>query len=133
MRMKLVVLIVVILFPGLAAASCANPTDHVDERQCLKNEVSKLSREVLAAQQLVRTRIAAWDQELSYKSRTLTLFDKAAIQFHNFLARQCEFEASVAAGGNGASDMRHGCQIELYRSYLKSLQEQASRLAPPHA
>jgi hypothetical protein len=133
MRTKLTAVLVTMLTSGLASASCEMPSDHVELRECLERKVDQLSQEVNAAQQIVRDKIAAWDEEPYYKSRSLELFDQATSQFKVYQASQCQFEASAAAGGNGAGDMRLSCQIDLYKVYLKSLNEQATWFDPPHA
>ena len=133
MRMKLATFLAAILVSGVASASCERPLDHVEQRRCSKREAIRLSRDVRVAQQLIRTRIASWDEDPANKSRTLALFNKAATQFRSYQTRQCEFEASAAAGGNGASDIRLSCQITLYGAYLKSLQKQAAWFESQHA
>jgi len=133
MRIEIATFLSAMLVSGLASASCKNPVDHVEQRQCSEREATRLSREVRAAQNVVRDKIATWEQEASYKATSLSLFNNAATQFKAYLARQCEFEASAAAGGNGTSDMRLECQIALYGAYLKSLQEQAAWFESPHA
>jgi len=133
MRMKLIAVLAATLAPGLASASCEVPADHVEQRQCSERQVAQLSRQVQEAQQLIRARISAWDEEPEHKVRSLALFNQSVRQFRTYQADQCEFEASVAAGGNGAGDMRLECQIGLYSHYLKSLQEQATWFEAPHA
>lgn len=133
MRTTFTALIATMLAPGFAFASCEVPTDHVEQRQCLERKVAQLAQEVQSAQELVRARIDAWDEEPYYKSKSLALFNEAASQFQAYQASQCEFEASVAAGGNGAGDMKLDCQINLYDTYFKYLQEQVTRFEAPHA
>jgi hypothetical protein len=45
------------------------------------------------------------DDEVEVKNRILKNFDAATEQFKRYRTAQCEFEASSAAGGNGADDL----------------------------
>ena len=128
MRMKSIALLV-LLASGPACASCEAPADHVEQRQCLGAAADRLTREIHQAQHLVRAGIAAWDVEPGDKARSL----KSTRQFQIYKARQCEFEASSAAGGNGAGDMQLACGIRLMSAYLKDLEAQAALFPSPHA
>lgn len=85
---------------------------------------------VQAAQQLLRQRIGRWSEDPPERTRTRALFDDAANGFARFRQAQCDYEASVAAGGNGAGDMRLRCEIDLDEAYLKSIQSQSAWFAP---
>jgi hypothetical protein len=55
--------------------------------------------------------------------RSLKLFNLSTTAYARYRKFQCEHEASSAAGGNGAGDMRLSCQVLLDAAYLKSNQE----------
>jgi hypothetical protein len=116
--------------PALAAPTCGNAPDHASERACWTKAAKDSAARVRAAQDAQRQRISRWDQDPPYRSRSLALFDEAAKGFARFRQEQCNFEASAAAGGNGAGDMRLSCQVALDQAYLRSLQEQAAWFAP---
>jgi hypothetical protein len=133
MRIKSLALVIFLTTPGLAFAACSDFPSHAEQRHCLELEAAKLSHQIEMTQAVLRDRISAWDEDAGYKSRALALFVSAASRFQAFTAAQCTFEASAAAGGNGAGDMQLECQISLGRAYLKSLQEQATWFPSPHA
>lgn len=115
----------------LAAQICGDAPDHASERACWIKAVKDSSARVHAAQELQRRRIEQWDQDPPYRARTLALFNAAADGFARFRQTQCEYEASVAAGGNGAGDMRLRCRIALDNAYIKSIQAQAAWWSRP--
>lgn len=120
--MKFFTLITVLFFSGSVSASCAAPRDHVEQRACSTLRLDALAHQVLAAQHTLRDKITTWDEEPEYKAAALANFDNAARAFQRYQAQQCAFDASLAAGGNNASDLRIECNIELYSSYLKYIQ-----------
>ena len=122
--MKILALIAVILFSGSVSASCDMPMDHVEQRKCSEHLFNELSHKVISAQQSLRNKITTWDQEPEFKAAALANLDKAVHAFQTYQSEQCEFDASVAAGGNAANDLRIECKIRLYSSYLKYIQEQ---------
>ena len=133
MRIKFLAVLILAIVPGLASAACSDLPSHAEQRHCLELEAAKLSQQIETTQGVLRDRIAAWDEDANYKSRALALLASAASQFKAFTTAQCAFEASAAAGGNGAGDRQLECQISLGMAYLKSLQEQATWFPPPHA
>jgi len=124
--MKIIAFLFIILFTGSVSASCDDPVDHVEKRHCSENLYNELVQEVVSTQQLIRDKISAWDQEPEYKSASLVFFDQAAKAFQAYQQEQCEFDASEAAGGNGAGDLRLECKILLYSSYLEHLKNKVS-------
>jgi hypothetical protein len=133
MRITSLAVLILLIAPGLAFAACSDVPSHAEKRECLELEAAKLSKQIERAQAALRNRIAAWDEDARYKSRALALLASSEGKFQAFTAAQCAFEASAAAGGNGAGDMQLECQISLGAAYLKSLQEQAAWFPPPHA
>lgn len=132
MRIKLLIAPAIFSAPSCAFAVCNELSSHAEQRQCLEQEAVTLSRKIETAQDILRDRIAAWDEEPSYRSEARALLATAASQFRSFTAAQCAFEASAAAGGNGAGDVMLACQITLGTAYLKPLQEQAAWFPPSH-
>jgi len=117
---------------ALSAPPCGNAPDHASERACWIKAAKNSDARVHAAQELQRQRIKHWDQEATFRSSALTFFNKAASTFAHYRQAQCDYEASAAAGGNGAGDMRLSCQVALNEAYLKSLQAQASWFSQPN-
>ena len=70
-----------------------------------------------------RQRISSSNEDQLAKKRALAALDSAAVRFRQFKAAQCEFEASTAAGGNGAGDLRALCDIALDKVYIDRLRD----------
>lgn len=129
MYLRIVALVVLFLLAGLASAApdCGGrSSSHASERACWIKAAEKSDLLVRSAQESLRKRIKSWDQNAEYMERTLVLFDESTKRFSRYRQSQCEFEASAAAGGNGAGDMRLSCQIALDETYLRSLHEQST-------
>ncbi len=107
-----------------AAADCGGKIDHVSERACLQQDAELSDKELNDTLASLNSRIAIWEQTQEYKSRTLRLLNASVKQFTVYRAEQCDYEASAAAAGNGAGDMRFTCIAELNRLYVGRLQEQ---------
>jgi hypothetical protein len=133
MRIELLMAIFLLAAPISVLAACSDQSDHSLQRKCLEQKEAALSSHIRASEDIIRARISGWDQEPQYKSDALALFNSASEKFRSFMTAQCNFEASSAAGGNGAGDMRLGCRISLSERYLGSLKAQAARFSPPHA
>lgn len=52
----------------------------------------------------------------------VSAFEAAASQFLRYRQSQCEFQTSLAAGGNGAVDRRLLCEIDLNNRRIAELQ-----------
>jgi hypothetical protein len=128
------VLFVALVGWSTAALSAPHPCeatpDHASERACLIRTARDADARVEAAQQLLRKRIGRWSEDPPERARTLALFNEAANGFARFRQAQCDYEASVAAGGNGAGDMRLRCQVALDEVYLESIRSQAAWFLP---
>lgn len=127
MQYKLTIALILVSLAMTAHASslCRNAPDHATERACLIREAELSIQKVKAAQNALRKDIGAWDEEPYFKAKTLDLFNSSIHQFQSYRDTQCEYEASMAAGGNSADDLRLYCKIELDDIYLKALKKQA--------
>lgn len=108
-----------------AHAGCAwtGEISHAEYRMCLDQASKRSIAEIGAAEAQLRQRIADSDDESEYKQTSLSLLQTSASEFRRYRSSQCDFEASTAAGGNGAGDIRLECQVELDRLYLVRLLE----------
>mgnify|MGYP003945700773 CR=1 FL=1 len=125
-------LTIVVSWPvaALCAQPCGDAPDHASERACWIKAAKDSDARVHMEQELQRQRIDQWDQDRPYRARTLALFNEAADKFAHLRHAQCDYEASAAAGGNGAGDMRLSCQGALDNAYLKSLRSQVASFPP---
>lgn len=125
MRLFLTSLFMILSFNVMA--SCADSDDQVSYRMCKFKTLEKLEEEVKAKQELLRTKIKEWDEHPDFRNKASELFEQAVKSFQSYLEKQCKFEWSAAAGGNGASSMLASCKTNFYKQYLSSLELQISR------
>ena len=125
------VLVLGVAWSPNAQAECRWTSDvsHAEYRECLESEANETNQEVLATEQAIAARIRAADEEESYKNQSIELLRISGEAFRKYRTAQCEYEASTAAGGNGAGDLRLRCQIELDKAYIERLKERHGLLA----
>lgn len=73
-------------------------------------------------------KIAAWDEDVEYRNRSRKALSASNLAFRKYRASQCDYAKSLAAGGNGATDMRLSCAIELTEIRIKQLDAYATGL-----
>lgn len=117
--------------PAYATTDCVTAKDHVGFRECLEKKASQSRVELEQARKLLAKRIGSWDEELVYRQRARAHLQQSFGLFQRFRESHCEFEASLAAGGNGAGDMRLHCEADLNNQYAKSLRSRIAQDAAP--
>lgn len=132
------IFVVVCLFvtgTALAGRPCANTPDHATYRACMIKAAKKHDRRVTKVVATFRKAIVAWDkaswpEEAVWRQYSLAALKKATKNFRNYRDAQCDFEATSAAGGNGAGDMRLECDVKLDKGYLKLLHQELAWFPP---
>lgn len=117
--------------PAYATTGCGREKDHVSYRECLEKKASHSRVELEHALALLAKRIDTWDEELEYRQRARAHLKQSFGLFQRFRESQCGFEASLAAGGNGAGDMRLHCEANLNNQFAKSLRSRMTQAAAP--
>ena len=121
---KYFVLALALVAPAAHGADdCAVAPSHSEQRACLEKLAATTAAEVVLVQSDMSKRIAHLDDEAAVKNNMLMHFLSATEQFHRYRTTQCEFEASAAAGGNGAGDLRSRCEVRLNREYVARLKK----------
>ncbi len=105
-----------------AGKQCYEQPSHAAARACLEKQARQSALSVTRAEALVRSSLEKWDQEPAIRSRSLSAFETSVSQFIHYRETQCEFHASLAAGGNAAGDRRLLCEIELNNRRAAELQ-----------
>jgi hypothetical protein len=103
---------------------CANPMDHVTERECAEKRVSEAMELVVRAEQRVRVAIQRWGEDKYWKDASLAAFERSVKAFRAYQTDICDVDSSAAAGGNGAGDMHLDCEKTLADERVKYLAEQ---------
>ena len=111
-----------------AAEQCFNLPSHAEARACLESRERESAAVVGRTEEAFRVALASWDQEPSFKSRARANLDASVETYRRHRAAQCELHASLAAGGNAASDRRLLCAIELNEERVAQLQSEMGAL-----
>jgi uncharacterized protein YecT (DUF1311 family) len=96
-----------------AAAECFKRGSHPEQRECLLERERKADAGRAAAEQTLLDTIRASGEDPSTVQRVTDLLAKAFTEYQAYRAIHCDAVASLALGGNGESDRRMLCHIEL--------------------
>lgn len=113
-----------------ARSECSGKESHVEMRACLQAQADASARELRKVEDKMRKSLEEWDQEPEYIKRSTSEFNSSVKQFSRFRTEQCEFIASLAAGGNGQDDLRLSCIYELNEKRIFEIQQANKALAP---
>ena len=103
------------------ASACAEQEPHAAQRACLEQRARARQERIALAERHVREAITRWDQEQQYRDRSATLLDASRRAYLAQRSAACEVEASTAAGGNSAGDLRLQCQERWDLKWLEQL------------
>lgn len=106
-----------------ARQECSIERSHVEMRACLQVKAQTSANELGNVEANMRKSLAAWDQDPVYIKRSTSIFDSSAKQFTLFRTQQCEFIASLAAGGNGQGDLRLSCVSDLNEKRIAQIKQ----------
>jgi hypothetical protein len=109
---------------GPTAEQCFNLPSHAEARECLESRERESVAVVGRTKDAFRVALASWDQEPRIRTQARANFDASVETFRRHRAAQCELTASLAAGGNAASDRRLICGIELNEQRVTQLQSE---------
>lgn len=101
--------------------ACGHKSSHAEERACYTELARSSGAELDRVEREIVGQVERWDQEAGDQQRTKSLLLASYERFKAFRTAQCEVEASLAAGGNGADDMRLSCVARLNRSRITEL------------
>jgi uncharacterized protein YecT (DUF1311 family) len=71
------------------------------------------SLELINVERAANARIEKWDEEANWRLASAEALKQSSRQFLKYRKSQCDLVASLAAGGNGAGDMRLNCIVRL--------------------
>lgn len=106
----------------VAAKQCYKLLSQVDARTCLEAKSKESASEVKKVEASLHSALEKWDTESEFKNLSITQLDESKLKYLDYRESQCEFQASLAAGGNAASDRRFLCYINLDENRLIELQ-----------
>lgn len=102
---------------------CEKLYSHVEQRECLASLAGKVDSRLKLAEKRAIVKIDGWDEDDDYKSESKKLFLASTEAFEAYRTAQCGFIHSLAAGGNGATDMSLTCVVELSRQRIIQIDE----------
>lgn len=128
--MRTAIITAALLMPMLAAAqrsagaesACLGLAAHADARRCLISEASKSDDRLERAERNLRQALSRWQEDAGYKQYSLAAQEVASAEFLRARSAQCELQATLAAGGNGANDRRLLCRVELNERRVTDIQ-----------
>lgn len=112
---------------NLELTECEKLYGHAESRSCLEKLESKIDDQLQETEKHAVGSLLAWDEEENYKNLSIKAFLDSIATFRKYQLKQCDFFWSLAAGGNGAGDMRLSCQIELADQRIRQIAEYVSR------
>jgi uncharacterized protein YecT (DUF1311 family) len=107
---------------------CSRLPSHVEVRDCLESAARQSGQDLERAQRELSARLQQWQQEPEYKRASTEALRRATERFEQFRDAQCEYVASLSAGGNSASDRRYLCLVELNVQMTRHLESERERL-----
>jgi len=122
-----VALVLLLVAPpsGLAAEidKCSPSVDHASERECLERVARLANEELLAAEARLLAAIKQWDEDKEWKDKAIDQLELSVAAFREYQMAVCNFDASLAAGGNEAGDMRAECMYRLATQRTRMLSD----------
>ena len=92
------------------AYACSQEESSVEQHKCLGRKAREREARISSAEHRVRDAINRWDEEQKYRDRSLDLLETSRKAYLAQRSEVCEVEASTAADGNAARDLRLMCQ-----------------------
>jgi uncharacterized protein YecT (DUF1311 family) len=121
-RLTVAIFLALLLLPTAVHAAdmdsllrgCSKEDSHAEMRECLEKKASSSKARLRIAETTILTLISKRGEEPEYEEAEYIAAMKSAFQsgkqaFQVYRRQQCEFYASMAAGGNGAGDLRLAC------------------------
>jgi uncharacterized protein YecT (DUF1311 family) len=112
----------------LSFSPCSEASSHVEQRSCLESLFKETEARLARAEESTLAKLGVWDEEPEYRSVSRKALLASSSAFRMYRTSQCDYVWSLAAGGNGATDMKLSCAIELTESRIKQLEAYSTGL-----
>lgn len=96
---------------------------HPEIRACLKSKADSSLNELHQIEDAMRKALMAWDQDQEVVKRSTNNFESSVKEFVQYRDQQCEFIASLAAGGNSQGDLRYSCGYEMNQKRIDEVKQ----------
>jgi len=106
----------------------AGAVGQADARACLQARLAASEQALADAEVAALAAILRRDEEARFLRRSASAFDASSKLFRRYRTRQCELQASLAAGGSGTDHRRMLCALELNEQRIAHLQALPSSL-----
>jgi len=104
-----------------AEAECYKLVGHVSARECLGRHEAESATLVEKAERDLLVSLRQESKDPGDASRAVEALDLSARQYKLYRKSQCDLVASLALGGNSATDRRLLCQIDLDKRRVADL------------
>jgi hypothetical protein len=107
--------------------TCGAKDDHVGQRECMERLAETTNAELNGLETRIRAQVPLWDpkdggMEMDRK-RFVERLNAGIAAYRHYRTAQCDMWAARTAGGNGASDMRLSCRVELDRQRVADMSD----------
>jgi len=106
---------------GEILSTCSKDHSHVEMSGCIEQSAAKSEATLNAAESTLLDRIAKRDEEPTVVAGMKKAYEEGNEAFKNYRDNECQFYGSMAAGGNGANDLRMACTAALNASRADQL------------
>jgi hypothetical protein len=113
-----------------AEAECYALRSHAEWTECLEARAQMSAKARLDAEARLRDALEHWDEDSDEKARAKSAYLASAADFTHWRTSQCNFMASLSAGGNSAHDRVLSCEIQLDSDRAAALTAAISSLRP---
>jgi len=101
---------------------CSKDRSHADMSECVQANASASSAALKSAESALLTHISKRREEPVFIARMKKTFEDGTMAFQQYRQKQCDFYASMAAGGNSAGDLRLACITDFNNKRIDELQ-----------
>ncbi len=131
-RYLIIIILLLLLLPsysarageleGLLSTCAAHTSDHVGQSECLETKASTSEITLKSSESALLESISKRDEEPDDIATMKKTLRAGTASFRVYRDKECEFYASMAAGGNAAGDLRLACTATLNTKRAEQLQ-----------
>ena len=111
-------------------SACSTTESHASQRACLISMSEKADARLAKIEADSLSLIKGWGEDVSYRTKSRRALASSNESFRKYRVAQCGLVHSLAAGGNGATDMQLECSIELANQRIAQLSSYVRSLEP---
>jgi uncharacterized protein YecT (DUF1311 family) len=102
-------------------SSCSKDHSHVEMTECVRSDTAKSKKALQEAEASVVNGLSQRNEEPKDIAAMKKAYEAGKDAFQSYRDKQCAFYVAMAAGGNGAHDLRLACEASLNMERAKQL------------